>query len=63
VVRPRFEIDNRTPSKFKDQGVTDEVLEYARRMTEADQIVYDAANVRLSELTSTGGDQGPKRSG
>lgn len=49
---PRFEFNNRTPPKFKDQGVTDEVLEHARRMTEADQIVYDAANVRLSELAA-----------
>jgi hypothetical protein len=60
---PKFEFNNRTPSKFKDQGVTDEILEYARRMTEADQVVYDAANARLSELTSTEGNQGPGRSG
>lgn len=59
---PEFEFNNRTPSKFKDQGVTDEVLEYARQMTEADQIVYDAANARLSELTSTAGDRGRSRS-
>lgn len=58
---PRFEYNNRTPSRFKDQGVTDEVLEYARQMTEADQIVYDAANARLSELTSTDGIQGLRR--
>ena len=60
---PKFEFNNRTPSRFKDQGVTDEILEYARKMTEADQIVYDAANARLSELTSTDGNQGRRRSG
>ena len=58
---PKFEFNNRTPSKFKDQGVTDEVLDYARQMTEADQIVSDAANARLSELTSTDGGQGRNR--
>lgn len=47
-----FEFDNRTPAKYVDQGVTDEVLEHARRMTEADLIVYEAANARLSELAA-----------
>lgn len=50
--KPRFEHDNRTPSKYVDQGVTDDVLEHARRMTEADQIVYDAAAARLSTLVN-----------
>jgi hypothetical protein len=50
--KPKFEFDNRTPARFVDQGVTDEVLEHARRMTEADRIVYEAANTRLSRLVA-----------
>jgi hypothetical protein len=53
--KPKFEFDNRTPAKFVDQGVTDEVLEHARRMTEADRIVYEAANARLSQLAAQDG--------
>ena len=50
--KPRVESDNRTPARYVDQDVTDEVLEHARRMTEADRIVYEAANARLSQLAS-----------
>lgn len=53
--KPRLEFDNRTPAKFVDQGVTDEVLEHARRMTEADRIVFEAANARLSQLSDQDG--------
>jgi hypothetical protein len=51
---PEVVFDNRTPSKFVDQEVTDEILEHAHRLTEADQVVFEAASQRLAELAGLG---------
>ena len=48
---PEVVFDNRTPSKYVDQEVTEEILEHARRLTEADRVVFKAASRRLAELT------------
>ena len=54
--RPKIEHDNRTPSQFKDQQVTDEVLAHARRLSEADQVVYDTAKASFSDQASGAAD-------
>lgn len=48
--RPRTIVDNRLSVRFKDQPVTDEILEHARGLTAVDQIVYDAARTRFGLL-------------
>ena len=51
---PKMVFDNRTPSKFVDQEVTEEILEHAHRLTEADSVVCEAASRRLAELVGPG---------
>ena len=51
---PEVVYDNRTPSKYVDQEVTDEILEHARRLTEADRVLFEAASQRLAELAGPG---------
>ncbi|MCL7961303.1 MAG: hypothetical protein M8860_00460 [marine benthic group bacterium] len=45
--RPEVVYDNRTPAKYIDQEITEEVLDHARRLTRADEIVVEAARARL----------------
>lgn len=39
---------NRTPSKYMNQPITDEVIAAARRLTEADEVLFKAAEARLA---------------
>jgi hypothetical protein len=39
---------NRTPSKYVDQPITDKVVAAARRLTEADEVLFEAAEARLA---------------
>ncbi|MEJ2483611.1 MAG: hypothetical protein P8049_11005, partial [Gemmatimonadota bacterium] len=47
--QPEVVFDNRTPAKYIDQEITDEVLDRARRLTRADEVVVEAARARLDE--------------
>ena len=51
---PEVVFDNRTPSKYVDQEVTEEILVHAHRLTEADRVVFEAARQRLAELAGPG---------
>jgi hypothetical protein len=46
--------DNRTPSKYIDQEITDEILEHAHRLTVVDRVVFAAAAERLAKLADRG---------
>ncbi|MEM9799777.1 MAG: hypothetical protein AAGA20_05580 [Planctomycetota bacterium] len=48
--RPHVVEKNRTPSKFVDQPITDDIVEAAKRLTEADQLLIEAAERRLSKV-------------
>ena len=51
--QPEVVFDNRTPAKYIDQEITDEILDHARRLTRADEIVVDAARARLDAWASS----------
>ncbi|MEJ2547012.1 MAG: hypothetical protein P8125_04255, partial [Gemmatimonadota bacterium] len=50
---PEVVFDNRTPAKYIDQEITEEILDHARRLTRADEIVVELARARLNEWASS----------